>query len=111
VAASLLAITVGIFVVGGYVIYKLLEPLTTEQSMPELIPPPLRQPNPNPEINKEKPKVPLKEDPNDCDDDDDCEKYRDFAHGSSLESINNIVTNGFSIEPAIVVFDKLGTFV
>lgn len=62
-AASLLAITVGIFVVGGYVIYKLLEPLTTEQSMPELIPPPLRQPNPNPEINKEKPKVPPKEDP------------------------------------------------
>jgi RHS repeat-associated protein len=44
------------------------------------------------------PDEPPNPDPNDCEEDDECEKYRDFAHGSSLESINNIVTNGFSIE-------------
>jgi hypothetical protein len=36
--------------------------------------------------------------PNNCDDDDDCKIYRDFAHGSSLESINNIVANGINID-------------
>lgn len=38
------------------------------------------------------------DDPNEEECEDDCEKYRDFAHGSSLESINNIVANGISNE-------------
>lgn len=29
-----------------------------------------------------------------------CKNFRDFAHGSSLESINNIVTNGLSLNAA-----------
>jgi hypothetical protein len=29
-----------------------------------------------------------------------CENFRDFAHGSSLESINNIVANGLSLDAA-----------
>ena len=49
--------------------------------------------NPRPE-EEPKPIPILPEDPNDCDDDDDCEKYRDFAHGTSLVSANSIRANG-----------------
>ncbi|MGK7876568.1 MAG: hypothetical protein AB4426_25715 [Xenococcaceae cyanobacterium] len=39
--------------------------------------------------------------PNDCEEEEEeCEEFRDFAHGSSLESINNIVTNGIMISAA-----------
>ena len=43
-------------VVGGYIIYKLLEPPTTDNT-PELLPPPVR-PKPEPETEEEKPKAP-----------------------------------------------------
>jgi hypothetical protein len=37
---------------------------------------------------------------NECEEGEVCKNFRDFAHGSSLESINNIVTNGLSLNAA-----------